>query len=289
MRESLSNKSESQFVLECEGLEKRFGSVRALDGLDLSVAEGQIHGFLGPNGAGKTTTIRAILGQIHLDAGSIRVFGLDPIDSIVDVHRRLAYVPGDTSLWPGLTGGECIDLLGRLHGRQDSKRREALVELFELDPTRRTRTYSKGNRQKVALIAALACRADLLLLDEPTSGLDPVMTDRFLQAVRQARDEGATVVLSSHIMSEVEALCDAVTIVASGKVAYSGSLRELAGSAHVTIEAEVPGGQGAVRREVAPGEVDAIVAELLAAGASIKRVEHASLEQIFLGYYREEK
>lgn len=227
MRQLLSNECSVRNVVEVEGLSKRFGSVVALDRLDLRVAHGEIHGFLGPNGAGKTTTIRALLGQLRPGGGRARVFGLHPRRDARRIHARLAYVPGDTVLWPNLSGGECIDLLGRMQGSQDVVRRDELIERFELDPTRRARGYSKGNRQKVALIAALSTKAELLLLDEPTSGLDPVMADRFVSVVREANRAGATVLLSSHIMSEVEHLCDRATIIRRGKVAATGTLDEL--------------------------------------------------------------
>ncbi len=227
MRQSLSVASQSQFAIEAQGLVKRFGRVPALDGLDLTVAPGTVHGFLGPNGAGKSTTIRALLGQLRLSSGELTVLGKDPWRDAPVLHRRMAYVPGDTVLWPGLTGGECIDVIGRLQGSQDRRRRTELIERFELDPSRRARTYSKGNRQKVALVAALSTHAELLLLDEPTSGLDPVMEERFCDTVREAVGEGRTVLLSSHILSEVEALCDEVTIIRSGRTVVTGSLGEL--------------------------------------------------------------
>ena len=287
MGELLSKESKIQNVLECRGLRKAFGRVQALDGIDLAVAPGRIHGFLGPNGAGKTTAIRAVLGQLRLDGGEIRVFGLDPLRDIADVHSRLAYVPGDTALWPNLTGGECIDLLVRLRGSQDAVRRDELVERFELDPTRRIRGYSKGNRQKVALIAAFACRAELLLLDEPTSGLDPVMEERFLRTVREERDRGATVLLSTHIMSEVEALCDSVTIVKDGRTAYSGTLAGLRERASARIR--IREGDGALRAfDVPHSQADRTLAELLAQGASVFGVDR-SMERIFLGFYEEEE
>ena len=266
---------------------KTFGRVRALDGLDLSVKAGSVHGFLGPNGAGKTTTIRAILGQIRLDGGRLRVFGRDPVKDAVDVHRRLAYVPGDTVLWPNLTGGECIDVLGRMQGSIDAARRAELIERFELNPRMKTRTYSKGNRQKVALVAALATRAELLLLDEPTSGLDPVMEERFLRTVREERDRGATVLLSTHIMSEVEALCDSVTIVKDGRTAYSGTLAGLRERASARIR--IREGNGALRAfDVPHSQADRTLAELLAQGASVFGVDR-SMERIFLGFYEEEE
>jgi ABC-2 type transport system ATP-binding protein len=211
-------------VIRARHLVKRFGRVTALDGLDLTVECGEVHGFLGPNGAGKSTTIRAILGQLRLTSGALTVLGRDPWREAPVLHRRLAYVPGDTVLWPGLTGGECLDVIGRLQGTQDRNRRNELVERFELDPRRRARTYSKGNRQKVALVAALSTDAELLLLDEPTSGLDPVMEERFLTTIREVRADGRTVLLSSHILSEVEALCDRVTIIRAGRAVVTDTL-----------------------------------------------------------------
>ena len=209
------------------GVVKRFGAVTALDGLDFEVAAGEVHGFLGPNGSGKSTTLRLLLGLLRSNAGSIRVLGLDPWRDVATLHRRLAYVPGDVALWPNLTGGEVIDLLGRLQGGQDRARRDRLLELFELDPTKKSRTYSKGNRQKVALVAALATDAELFLLDEPTSGLDPLMEDAFRGCVRELRAQGRTVVLSSHILSEAEALSDRVSIIRAGKVVETGPLEQL--------------------------------------------------------------
>lgn len=219
-------------VIETAGLVKDFGRVRALDGLDLSVAAGEIHGFLGPNGAGKSTTIRILLGLARSTGGRARVFGLDPWTSSVEIHRRLAYVPGDVSLWPNLTGGEAIDLISRLRGGTADRavyreRRARLLEEFELDPSRKARTYSKGNRQKVALVAAFATPADLYILDEPTSGLDPLMESVFDSVVKRARADGATVLLSSHILSEVERLCDRVSIIRSGILVEGGTLAEL--------------------------------------------------------------
>jgi ABC-2 type transport system ATP-binding protein len=217
----------SEPVIRARHLAKRFGRVTALDGLNLTVERGQVHGFLGPNGAGKSTTIRAILGQLRLSGGALTVFGRDPWREAAVLHRRLAYVPGDTVLWPGLTGGECIDVIGRLQGSQDRTRRAELIDRFELDTRRRARTYSKGNRQKVALVAALSTDAELLLLDEPTSGLDPVMEERFCDTIREVRAEGRTVLLSSHILSEAEALCDRVTIIRAGRTVFSDSLEAL--------------------------------------------------------------
>lgn len=214
-------------AITVRGVRKVFGSTVALNDLDLTVARGEVHGFLGPNGAGKSTTIRALLGQLRVDAGEATIFGLDCWAQSVAAHRRLAYVPGDVALWPGLTGGASIDVLGRLHGGADPHRRRELIDRFELDPTKRTRTYSKGNRQKVALIAALATNADLYLFDEPTSGLDPLMEEVFQQCVRKLKDDGRTVLLSSHILSEVEVLCDRVSIIRRGAVIRTGTLADL--------------------------------------------------------------
>lgn len=215
---------------------KRFGSVTALDGLDLIVEAGQVHAFLGPNGAGKTTALRVLLGLIRSNAGTSTVFGMDPWRDATTVHQRLAYVPGDVSLWPNLTGGEVIDLLCHLQGSANPLRREELIATFDLDPTRKCRTYSKGNRQKVALIAALATDAELFLFDEPTSGLDPLMEGAFREHIRALQREGKTVLLSSHILSEAEAVSDSVSILRAGKVIESGKLTELKSTSKETLE-----------------------------------------------------
>ena len=222
-------------VIEASGLVKAFGAVRALDGLELTVEAGEVHGFLGPNGAGKTTTLRVLLGLLRADAGRLHLLGGDPWRDAADLHRRLAYVPGDVHLWPNLTGGEVIDLLARLRGGLDVRRRAELLERFQLDPTKKCRTYSKGNRQKVALVAALAADVELYLLDEPTSGLDPLMEQVFQQVVAERLDAGRTVLLSSHILAEVEALCDRVTIVRAGRVVESGTLAELRHLTRTTV------------------------------------------------------
>lgn len=214
-------------IVEASGLIKSYGRFTALDGLDLSVSQGEVHGFLGPNGAGKTTTIRAALGLLRVDGGSLRVFGQHPRKDAMTIHERLTYVPGDVSLWPSLTGGEVIDILTRLHGGADPQRREELVQRFELDPTRRCSTYSKGNRQKVALVAAFACEVDLIILDEPTTGLDPLMEKRFSECIRERVDAGTTVLLSSHILPEVEKLCDRITIVRGGRTVETMALADL--------------------------------------------------------------
>jgi ABC-2 type transport system ATP-binding protein len=227
-------------AISISGLVKTFGRTRALDGLDLSVQTGQVHGFLGPNGSGKSTTIRVLLGIMRADSGTARVLGGDPWRDATSLHRRLAYVPGDVMLWPNLSGGEIIDLLGRLRGGLDAKRRTELLERFDLDPRKKARTYSKGNRQKVALVAALASNVELLLLDEPTSGLDPLMEDVFRQVIREDQTSfGRTVLLSSHILAEVEALGDRLTIIRAGKAVETGTLADLRHLTRTTITAEL--------------------------------------------------
>ncbi|MEI2766793.1 MAG: ABC transporter ATP-binding protein [Dermatophilaceae bacterium] len=215
------------YAIDIRGLRKSFGSTRALDGLELSVAPGEIHGFLGPNGAGKSTTIRVLLGLLRADSGTARLLGGDPWRDVESLHRRIAYVPGDVALWPNLTGGEVIDLLARLRGGLNTAKRDDLIARFDLDPTKKARAYSKGNRQKVALVAALSSDAELLLLDEPTAGLDPLMDRVFRDYVREIRAQGRTVLLSSHILSEVEALCDVVSIIKDGRTVESGTLTDL--------------------------------------------------------------
>jgi ABC-2 type transport system ATP-binding protein len=229
-------------TIEVRGLVKTFGSARALDGLDLDVAPGEVHGFLGPNGAGKSTTIRVLLGLLRSNGGTASVFGLDPWRDATDIHRRLAYVPGDVSVWPNLSGGETIDLLLRMRDLDPrSTRRDDLLERFELDPTKKGRAYSKGNRQKVALVAAFAAPTDLLILDEPTSGLDPLMEQVFNECLAEHKAAGTTVLLSSHILSEVERLADRVTIIRSGRTVESGSLEQLRHLRRNRIRAEVSG------------------------------------------------
>jgi ABC-2 type transport system ATP-binding protein len=214
-------------AIETSGLTKSFGTTRALNGLDLTVAAGEVHGFLGPNGAGKSTTIRILLGLLRHDAGSVQLLGADPWRDAVQLHRRLAYVPGDVSLWPNISGGEAIDLLTRLRGNVDRDRKNELLARFELDPTKKARTYSKGNRQKVALVAALASDVELLVLDEPTSGLDPLMEAEFMSCIAEVRAQGRSVLLSSHILAEAEKLCDTVTIIRNGITVETGSLKQL--------------------------------------------------------------
>ncbi|GAB2646374.1 ABC transporter ATP-binding protein [Prescottella soli] len=235
-------------IIEVEKLEKTFGSTRALDGLDLTVGEGEVHGFLGPNGAGKSTTIRVLLGLLRTNGGTATVFGRDAWRDAVDLHRDVAYVPGDVTLWPSLTGGEIIDLLARMRGGLDPDRRADLIERFDLDPHKKARSYSKGNRQKVAVISAFSSRARLLLLDEPTSGLDPLMEKVFRDCIAEAGARGVTVLLSSHILSEVEALCEKVTIIRAGKAVESGSIASMRHLSRTSITAELTGDPGDLSR-----------------------------------------
>ena len=290
-------------MITVRGLVKTFGSVRALDGLDLDVHAGEVHGFLGPNGAGKTTTIRVLLGLLRATAGEVRLLGGDPWADATALHRRLAYVPGDVTLWPSLSGGEVIDLLGRLRGGTDPLRRSELLDRFELDPRRRCRTYSKGNRQKVALVAALASDVELLLLDEPTSGLDPLMEAEFGRVVREERGRGRTVLLSSHILSEVETLCDRVSIVRAGRTVESATLAELRRSRRTVVTAELaappvgldvlPGVHdleldgATVTCRVDPGRLDDVLRAFTAAGVRSLTSRPPSLEELFLAHYRE--
>ena len=303
------SKSLSDCVVEARSLVKRFGAVTALDGLDLSVRTGEIHGFLGPNGAGKSTTIRALLGQLRLSSGTVAVFGQDAWRHAVDIHSRLAYVPGDTMLWPNLTGGQCIDLLGGFHGAMNRARRDELIERFDLDPTRRFRTYSKGNRQKVALVAALACDVELLVLDEPTSGLDPLMEAVFQAVVTERSASGTSVLLSSHILAEVETLCDRLTVVRTGRATFTGPLSQLRSSAATAVDvvtpAAIPGlehvtGVSRLRSQAEPrGHRTTLLAQAAALPTVLTTVGAArplqvtvhppSLEQLFLDQYTEQE
>jgi ABC-2 type transport system ATP-binding protein len=284
------------------GLVKTFGRTRALDGLDLSVRTGEVHGFLGPNGAGKSTTIRVLLGLMRADAGTARLLGGDPWTDAVELHRRLAYVPGDVTLWPNLSGGEVIDLLGRLRGGLSTARRDALLERFDLDPRKKARTYSKGNRQKVALVAAFASDVELLLLDEPTSGLDPLMEEVFRQViVEYSRDQGRTVLLSSHILAEVEALCDRVTIIRAGRAAESGTLAELRHLTRTAVRAEMaapvdglaalPGvhdlrvHNSHVSFDVDAAALNDVLRHLTSAGVRSLVSQPPTLEELFLRHY----
>ncbi len=286
------------------GLHKSYGSTHALDGLDLDVATGEVHGFLGPNGAGKSTTIRVLLGLLRGDAGDVSLLGGDPWHDAAKLHRRLAYVPGDVNLWPNLTGGEVIDLLGRLRGGLDEKKRDDLLRRFDLDPTKKGRTYSKGNRQKVALVAALASDVELLILDEPTSGLDPLMEEVFRQVIEEDRQRDRTVLLSSHILSEVEALCDRISIIRRGKVVETGTLSDLRHLTRTSIQAELAGSPNGlaqlpgvhdldvegnrVRCEVDTAQLDAVMRQLSASGIKSLVAQPPTLEELFLRHYEDD-
>jgi len=286
------------------GLHKSYGATHALDGLDLEVATGEVHGFLGPNGAGKSTTIRVLLGLLRGDEGDVSLLGGDPWHDAAELHRRLAYVPGDVNLWPNLTGGEVIDLLGRLRGGLDPKKRDDLLRRFDLDPTKKGRTYSKGNRQKVALVAALASDVELLILDEPTSGLDPLMEEVFRQCIEEERQRDRTVLLSSHILSEVEALCDRVSIIRRGKVVETGTLADLRHLTRTSIQAELsaaPNGLASlpgvhsldvegnrVHCEVDTAQLDAVMRQLAASGIKSLVAQPPTLEELFLRHYEDD-
>jgi ABC-2 type transport system ATP-binding protein len=291
-------------AIEIRALRKSFGRTTALDGLDLEVRAGEVHAFLGPNGAGKTTTIRILLGLLKADAGQAVLLGGDPWRDAVALHRRLAYVPGDVTLWPGLSGGEIIDLLGRLRGGLDAKRRQALIERFALDPAKKARAYSKGNRQKVALIAALASDAELLLLDEPTAGLDPLMEAAFRDCVGEERHEGRTILLSSHILAEAEALSDRVTIIRDGRTVETGTLAEMRHLTRDFVDAEMaspvsldglPGVHDLVtdglrvRCEVDHAALDAVLGRLHQAGVRSLTCRPPTLEELFLRHYSAER
>ncbi|MFG2224464.1 ATP-binding cassette domain-containing protein [Streptomyces sp. NPDC048644] len=296
-------------AIRVAGLHKSFGRTHALDGLDLDVEAGEVHGFLGPNGAGKSTTIRVLLGLLRADRGTARLLGKDPWHDAVELHRHIAYVPGDVTLWRNLSGGEVIDLFGRLRGGLNAARRAELLERFELDPTKKGRTYSKGNRQKVALVAAFASDVDLLILDEPTSGLDPLMEEVFQTCVAEARDRGRTVLLSSHVLSEVEALCDRVSIIRKGRTVESGSLGELRHLTRTSVIAELagppdglarlPGVHDLVQQPVAGGrshrvrlqvdtdKLDAVLRSLGASGVRSLTSTPPTLEELFLRHYQD--
>ena len=288
-------------AIDVRGLTKRFGRTRALDGLDLVVHAGEVHGFLGPNGAGKSTTIRILLGLVRADSGHLTLLGGDPWHDAVALHRQIAYVPGEVTLWPSLTGGETIDLLARLRGGLDERRRAELVERFDLDPSKKARTYSKGNRQKVSLVSAFASRARLLLLDEPSSGLDPLMENVFQQCVAEARHRGATVLLSSHILAETEALCQRVTIIRAGTTVESGTLESMRHLSRTSITAEMIGDPGDLRRiagvtdvsvegrtlhaQVDGGSLAEVVKALGDAGVRSLVSRPPTLEDLFLRHY----
>lgn len=289
-------------VIAISNLVKNFGSFTALHKLNLTVARGEVHGFLGPNGAGKSTTIRILLGILRKTSGSVQLLGGDPWKDAVRLHRRLAYVPGDVNLWPNLSGGEAIDLFGSLRGKLDRKRRNELLKRFELDPTKKCRTYSKGNRQKVALVAALASDVDLYLMDEPTSGLDPLKEATFQECIRELKAQGKTVLLSSHILAEAEALCDRLTIIRDGKTVETGSLTELRHLTRtaVTVETSKPvkglhalhglhnieiTGQRA-KFEIETDHIDEALRHLLQFGVRELISSPPSLEELFLRHYK---
>jgi len=290
-------------AIDVAGLTKRYGATTALDGLDLVVREGDVHGFLGPNGAGKTTTIRILLGLARQDGGEARMLGGDPWRDATTIHRRLVYVPGDVTLWPSLTGGEVIDFLGRLRGGVDPRRRDNLLGAFELDPRKKCRTYSKGNRQKVALVAALASEAELLILDEPTSGLDPLMERVFSEHIVAERANGRTVLLSSHILSEVQTLCDHVSIIRAGRNVESMTMTDLRRSGASSIRAELdrpnpalaalPGVHdlviddlGVIRASVDTDSLDGFLRQLITTGVRDLEISPPTLEDLFLEQYR---
>jgi ABC-2 type transport system ATP-binding protein len=291
-------------AISVAGLHKSFGRTHALDGLDLSVATGEVHGFLGPNGAGKSTAIRVLLGLLRADSGTAELLGGDPWADAVALHRRVAYVPGDVTLWRNLTGGEVIDLYGRLRGGLDRARRDALIERFDLDPAKKGRTYSKGNRQKVALVAAFASDAELLVLDEPTSGLDPLMEEVFQSCVTEAGAAGRTVLLSSHILSEVETLCDRVSIIRRGRTVETGTLADLRHLTRTSISAELaappngiahlPGVHDVevrglkIRLQADTDKLDAVLRALTASGVRSLTSTPPTLEELFLRHYTEE-
>jgi ABC-2 type transport system ATP-binding protein len=291
-------------AISISGLHKSFGSTKALDGLDLEVATGEVHGFLGPNGSGKSTTVRVLLGLLRADAGRVRLLGGDPWRDAANLHRRLAYVPGDVNLWPTLSGGEVIDLLGRLRGGLDPRRRRELIERFDLDPKKKGRTYSKGNRQKVAIVAALASQVDLLVLDEPTSGLDPLMEATFQYAIQEEREQGRTVLLSSHILAEVEALCDRVSIIRNGRTVETGTLGDLRHLTRTSITAELAGHPNGlsglpdvhdlkvegnrVRFDVETHSLDKVLRQLTDVGVRSLTSQPPTLEELFLRHYKTE-
>jgi ABC-2 type transport system ATP-binding protein len=296
--------ADAEAAIKIDGLVKTFGSTRALDGLDLRVATGEVHGFLGPNGSGKSTTIRILLGLMRADSGHAALLGGDPWRDVTALHRRLAYVPGDVSLWPNLTGGEAIDLLGRLRGGLREDRRAELLDRFDLDPRKKGRTYSKGNRQKVALVAALASDVELLLLDEPTSGLDPLMEAAFRECIEDEKRRGRTVLLSSHILAEVEALCDRVSIIRRGRTVETGTLAELRHLTRTSIEAELVSAApdlssvdgvhdldaagNRIRFQVDSDRLGDVLTVLTSVGVRTLTSQPPTLEELFLRHYEDE-
>ncbi|HJC83951.1 MAG TPA: ABC transporter ATP-binding protein [Candidatus Corynebacterium faecigallinarum] len=291
-------------IITVNGLVKRFGDVTALDGVNLHVGEGEVHGFLGPNGAGKSTLIRVLLGLLRADEGTVRIFGGDPWQDAVELHKRLAYVPGDVEIWPNLTGGEVIDMFLRLRGGGVPARRDELIERFNLDPSKKARTYSKGNRQKVALIAALAADVDLLLLDEPTAGLDPLMEVVFQDVIKETSAKGTSVLLSSHILAQVEVLSDRISIIRDGAIVETGTLSELRHMTRTTVEVETTGPGSAVTAlaalqgihdlrekrgrtvfEVDGEHMDPVMRELAPLGVASLVAHPPTLEQLLMRHY----
>jgi ABC-2 type transport system ATP-binding protein len=295
---------QTESAIFVSNLVKTFGNTRALDGLDLTVKAGEVHGFLGPNGSGKTTTIRVLLGLLRADSGSARLLGGDPWRQATDLHKRLAYVPGDVTLWPTLSGGEVIDMLGRMRGGLNRQRRSELLERFDLDPKKKGRTYSKGNKQKVGLVAALASDVELLVLDEPTSGLDPLMEEVFQQCINEERRRGRTVLLSSHVLAEVEALCDRVTIIRLGRAVETGTLSDMRHLTRTSIAADLaaePNGLGSlegvhnlqvegtrVHFEADTSRLDAVLRQLTSIGVRSLVSQPPTLEELFLRHYQDD-
>lgn len=288
-------------IIEINNLTKNFGSFQALKGINLTVKEGEVHGFIGPNGAGKSTTIRILLGLLRKSSGNVYVMNEDPWENAVSLHSKLVYVPGDVSLWPDLTGGEIIDFLGRLHGGLDLNKKKELIDSFQLDPTKKSATYSKGNRQKVALIAAFSCNAQLYLFDEPTSGLDPLMEVIFQEYVGRLKEKGRTILLSSHILSEVESLCDCVSIISNGKIVETGSLDKMKHLTRTTVKvttndilkdlSKIPGVHDVVRNKnqyhfsVDANAVNTVISELSRINVSSITAEPPNLEDLFMRHY----
>ena len=295
----------STSAIDVESLTKSFGRTKALDGLNLTVQTGEVHGFLGPNGSGKTTTIRVLLGLLRADAGTARLLGGDPWHEAPTLHRRLAYVPGDVTLWPNLSGGEVIDMLGRRRGGLNRQRKAELLERFDLDPRKKGRAYSKGNKQKVGLVAALASDVELLILDEPTSGLDPLMEDVFQQCIVEERRRGRTVLLSSHILAEVEALCDRVTIIRSGRAVETGTLTELRHLTRTSVAVDLAGAPDGLATlagvhalkvegtratfEIDTAQLDAVLRYLTSIGVRGLVSQPPTLEELFLRHYQDER
>lgn len=291
-------------MLRMEKITKRYGSVTALDGVDLQVEPGEIYGFIGPNGAGKTTAIRILMGFIRPDGGEASIFGKDVWKDAVDIHRRVAYVPGDVNLWPNLTGGEVIDLFLRLQSADNQAKRDHWIERFDLDPSKKCRTYSKGNRQKIALVAAFAQDADLYILDEPTSGLDPLMEQVFQEGLTERKAEGKSVLLSSHILSEVEKLCDRVSIIRQGKIIETGSLEELRHLTHTDVryrtERAVEGlfanphvldlhtEDGETRLRIDGAHIGALIEHITPYGITSLQCMPPTLEELFMRHYERE-